>query len=528
MAKKVTDYLNEVDYGDNDSYIPSQFALEFITFIKLVNGIEGEEHASPTMHYKMLDNLVKDPYGDVINLCHRGSAKTTLIAEYLFLYVAVYGELPGFGKLWLAIYVSDSIDNGVKSMRKNLEYRWESSEFLQKYIPTINFTDVRWEFTNVDGKRFIVKGYGAKSGIRGVKELGKRPQLAIMDDVISDEDANSATVIAKISDTLDKAITHAMMPVKRKIIWCGTPFNERDPLYKAVESGAWDVNVYPVAAEWPCLESEFRGSWAERFTFAYLKRLWDKAVLEGKVASFQQELMLRIMSDEDRLILDGDIGWYSLTFIKHTLNQLNIYITTDFATSAKSGADYSVIFVWGYTANGEWLWLDGVVAKQDMAKNLDDLFRLVQRYRPLSVGVEVSGQQGGFVTLIKERMARENNWFTLASENNRGMEGIRPVTNKMIRFNTVVPLFKTKKILFPIEYREDPRIVETVTELSMISVNAMKAKHDDCIDNISMLSVLNAFKPNAPTATHSDSNDVYYFGSEEDTDAGSSLKNYIY
>lgn len=36
MAKKVTDYLNEVDYGDNDSYIPSQFALEFITFIKLV------------------------------------------------------------------------------------------------------------------------------------------------------------------------------------------------------------------------------------------------------------------------------------------------------------------------------------------------------------------------------------------------------------------------------------------------------------------------------------------------------------
>ena len=105
---------------------------------------------------------------------------TTVMGEYLFLYIACYGNLPGFGKIDLALYVSDSIENGVKNMRKNLEFRWENSDFLRKFVPETRFTDIRWEFTNADGKKFIVKGYGAKTGVRGAKEMGKRPQLAVL------------------------------------------------------------------------------------------------------------------------------------------------------------------------------------------------------------------------------------------------------------------------------------------------------------------------------------------------------------
>ena len=46
-AKTVTDWLREVSYAQNTSYIPSDFALEFVTFIKLVNGEEGEENKTP-------------------------------------------------------------------------------------------------------------------------------------------------------------------------------------------------------------------------------------------------------------------------------------------------------------------------------------------------------------------------------------------------------------------------------------------------------------------------------------------------
>lgn len=491
---KVEDYLNNISYEVPADYVPSDFALEFVTFIKLVNGKEGEEHKTPLVHYYMLDTITQGSKR-VINLCHRGVAKTTLMGEYLFLYIATYGEIPGFGLVDLALYVSDSIENGVKNMRKNLEFRWDNSEFLKQYVPRIHFTDIRWEFENADGKLFIIKGYGAKTGVRGAKEMGKRPQLAVLDDLISDEDARSVTVISAVEDTVYKAVNYALHPTKNMIIWSGTPFNSKDPLYKAVESGAWAVNVFPVCEQFPCAREEFRGSWPDRFTYDYVKKQYDDAVKLGKVDTFNQELMLRIMSDEDRLIQDHDIGWYKIDAVLRNKQRFNFYITTDFATSEKQKADYSVISVWAYNNVGDWLWVDGVVKRQTMDKNIDALFRFAQMYKPQGVGIEVTGQQGGFIQWIQAQMLERNIYFPLASENNNNALGIRPNTNKLVRFNTVVPLFKARKIFFPIEKKSSPELAEALSELTLVTPGGFKSKHDDFIDTISMLSSMNAWKP---------------------------------
>ena len=420
---------------------------------------------------------------------------TTVMGEYLFLYLATYGELPGFGAVDLALYVSDSIENGVKNMRKNLEFRWENSSFLRQYVPRVRFTDIRWEFENSDGKLFIVKGYGAKTGVRGAKEMGKRPQLAVLDDLISDEDARSATVISAVEDTVYKAVNYALHPTKNMIIWSGTPFNAKDPLYKAVESGAWSVNVFPVCEQYPCSREDFRGSWPDRFTFDYVKEQYDSALLSGKVETFNQELMLRIMSDEDRMIQDGDIGWYKLDAVLRNKNRFNFYITTDFATSEKQKSDFSVISVWAYNNVGDWLWLDGICKRQLMDKNVNDLFRLAQAYKPQSVGVEVTGQQGGFIQWIQNEMLERNIYFPLASEGNDMKPGIRPNTNKMVRFNIMVPMFKLRKMFFPIERKTEAPMSEAMNELSLASVSGFRSKHDDFIDTISMLASMNPWKP---------------------------------
>jgi predicted phage terminase large subunit-like protein len=521
----VESYLNNVSYLNDPNYVPSDFALEFVNFIKLVNGVDGEENLTPLVHYRMLDTLTHRG-ARVANLCHRGIAKTTVMGEYLFLYLATYGAIPGFGKIPLAIYVSDSIENGVKNMRKNLEFRWENSEFLQTYVPKIRFTDTRWEFRNIDGVPFIVKGYGAKTGVRGAKEMGKRPVLAVLDDLVSDEDARSATVIAAIEDTVYKAVTYALHPSNFMILWSGTPFNAKDPLYKAVESGAWVVNVFPICEQFPCEREDFRGSWPDRFTYEYVLEQYNTAVLSGKVDGFNQELMLRIMSDEDRLIQDEDIRWYRITNILQNRNAFNFYITTDFATSERTSADYSVISVWAYNSNGDWYWVDGACRRQLMDKNVNDLFRLAQIYKPQQVGVEVSGQQGGFIPWLEEQMMVRNIYFPLASENNNGRPGIRPNTQKMVRFNTVVPWFKLGKVYFPVERKHTPEIREAVEELSLAAPNGFRSKHDDFIDTISMLSSLHVWKPSEelPFAPN-DQTDIWEFEPEEEEP--SALSSYI-
>lgn len=498
MPWQVEDYLNNTDYSIDPDYVPSDFALQFVTFIKLVNGGKGEENLTPVVHYHMLDTITERG-ARIINLCHRGSAKTTVMAEYLFLYIAVYGELPNFGDVIYALYISDSVENGVKKMRLRLERRRENSPFLMTYLPEARFTDIRWYFKNAEGKEFVVTGHGAKTGVRGTVELNTRPRLAVLDDLISDEDARSATVIAAVEDTVYKAVNYALHPTKNMIIWSGTPFNAKDPVYKAVGSGAWNVNVFPVCEQFPCDEKDFRSSWPDRFTYAYVKRQYDDAVKTGKIHSFNQELMLRIMSEEDRMILDSDIQWYFLDGVLQNRAKFNFYITTDFATSEREKADFSCISVWAYNNNGDWFWVDGICKRQLMDKNIDDLFRLVQMYKPQSVGIEVTGQQGGFIQWIQSQMIERNVYFTLASEGNDGKPGMRPVSNKLSRFSTMQPLFKAHKMYFPLEKKSEPALAEGISELTLIAVSGFKSKHDDFIDTVSMLSSMKAWKPSEET-----------------------------
>lgn len=494
VEKTVDQWLNDASYVDDPNYVPSEFAIEFVTFIKMVNGADGEENKTPVLHYKMLDQ-VDIGESRIANMVFRGAAKTTVLGEYLFLYLAVYGGLPKFGRIELALYVSDSIDNGVKNMRKNLEFRYDNSDFLKKWVPKANFTDIRWAFENVDGMKFIVKGYGAKTGVRGSKEMGKRPKLAVLDDLVSDEDARSATVIESIEATVYKAVNYALHPKGNMIIWSGTPFNSKDPLYKAVESGAWKVNVYPVCEHFPCTRAEFRGAWPDRFTYDYVLDQYTKAKKAGMAETFNQELMLRIMSEDDRLVQDSEIGWYKHKNVIDNNNKFNFYITTDFATGSKQSNDFSVISVWAYSHNEDWYWVDGICAKQDMGKNIDDLFRMASKWKPMGVGIEVSGQQGGFIPWIQNEMMRRNIYFSLSSDSNSNAPGIKPTTNKMQRFMVVLPLFKMNKIKFPIELKHGKVMSEMLSELQLAAASGFRSKHDDFIDTISMLMSISPFAP---------------------------------
>jgi predicted phage terminase large subunit-like protein len=495
IKKTLDEWLNSVSYEHlaSSAYRPSTFALTFMNFIKLVNGTEGESHKTPPVHLAMLDKVV-GPKANVVNLCFRGAAKTTLFGEYFFPYLAVFGELPGFGPVPAAIYVSDSMDNGVKSLRKNMEFRYDTSEFLQDWLPDAKFTDNYIEFGNREGKRFGMKMFGAKTGLRGTKIFGKRPPLCVLDDLISDDSAKSKADMQAIKDTVYKGVNYALDPTRRKILFNGTPFNADDILIEAVESGAWDVNVWPVCERFPCSEEEFRGAWPDRFSYQFIKQQYEDAVLTGKVAGFMQELMLRITSDEDRLVQEAEIKWYSRQRLLQHQGNFNFYITTDFATSAKQTADFSVISVWAYNANGDWLWVDGICKRQTMDKTIDDLFRLVQQYKPQQVGIEVSGQQGAFIQWLQNEMITRNIWFNFASSEKSGAPGIRPVTDKLTRFNLVVPWFKAGKVFWPEEMKLSEIMGLFLGQLRLVTQSGIKGK-DDCIDTISQLGYLKPWKP---------------------------------
>lgn len=525
--KTVDDYLNEVDYHalNTGAYIPSEFSLKMVNFINLVNFPNEESSKTPILHMKMLDKI-PNTRRRIANIIFRGAAKTAVFGEYLSLYLACFGELDGFGKLDSMIYVSDSMDNGVKSYRKNTEFRYNNSDFLKARIPKASFTDNYIEFTNEGGKKFAVKMFGAKTGLRGTKIFGKRPTLAVLDDLVSDDDARSRVAMDSIKDTVYKGINYALDPNKKKIIFNGTPFNKQDVLYEAVESGAWDVNVWPVCEKFPCSKEEFNGAWEDRFTYENLLDDYNAAKLSGKSSAFNQEMMLRISSDEDKLVADDDIRWFKKSDLLKQKENFNFYITTDFATTDKETSDYSVISVWAYNYNGDWFLVDGIAARQTMDKSINDLFSFVPEYKPQSVGIETSGQQGAFIKWFQSEMLNRNVWFNFTRQN--GKLGIHPTVNKLSRFNLVVPLFKAGKIYFPEEMKKTSFIQTFLSQISFATINGIKG-HDDCLDTVSMLQYLNAYKPSEPNQLSKNDKtglyeNPYYIETESET---SYVNNYV-
>lgn len=835
-APTVDDLLDAVNYNF-DLYVPSKFALLFMNFIKLVNGSEGESHATPPMHLEMLDKMVGG--GEyVANLCFRGASKTTIFAEYLFLFIAVFGEIEGIGKIEGAIYVADSMENGAKSLRKNIEFRYQNSPFLQTWIEKATFTDNYLEFKSKSGSRLGVKLFGAKAlaldtvlylakggvttigscsvgdsilgadglptkitakseifhkpmyeltlddgrylqvsedhlnqvwikkfksdktfssytlteatlttlellrqemfvtdtngskrpllwienvkpmqfpenssllidpytvglllgdgsmngksngnvpvvltahkddwvtyskeipyslgkaytdqrntntvcrtilginrfisahglsshgddkkipddflfgsvaqrlallqglmdsdgacsldgkssyssnsrvlvegvmwlvrslggearwvstgkkthfktlvrtsqpmfrlerklshqrpirndkaaivsitripdapsqciavdnterqfiagagivrthntGLRGTKIFGKRPVLGILDDLVSDEDARSLTVMEAIRHTVYRGVNHALDPTRRKIVLNGTPFNKNDILVEAVESGAWNVNVYPVCERFPCEKHEFKGAWEERFSYEYVLAQYEMARDSGQLSSFYQELMLRIATVEDRVLEDHDVRWYPRNLLMQKKSEYNFYITTDFAVSSRATADFTVISVWAHNSNGDWFWVDGICKRQTMDVTVNDLFTLVQRYKPIGVGIEISGQQAGFVSWVQTEMLNRSIWFNFLSNTGSTVPGIRPIGDKLSRFSLVVPWFKAGKIYFPEELRTSTIMGILMGQLRMVTLSGIKGK-DDFLDTISMLAAFTAWKP---------------------------------
>lgn len=517
----VDDYLSNVDYTFK-GYVPTNEALLFVNFIKEVNG-GGEENDTPLVHLVMMDDVFNEEPLCAI-LCHRGIGKTTLFAEYLILFAASFGYVPGFGEVDFMIYVTDSIENGVRNLRRNVEFRYENSEFLQKLIPNqritvidgsgasygmgemekaikagTRFTDVRLELRNYKGDVLVIRGFGVSTGVRGVKEFGKRPQVAILDDLLTDVDAKSPTVVENVNNIIYKAVKQALHPTKFKIIYLGTPFNAKDPLYVAIESGAWKASVFPICEKFPCSKEDFMGSWEDRFPYQSVRNAHNVAVKVGNVSSFYQEMMLQIHSEEDRLITPSTVRTVVYQEERDDNEKANYYITTDFATSAKESADFSTMLVWKHAHNDQLILMEGYLKKTRMSENIEALFDFVAKYKPMLVGIEVSGQQGGFIDWIQSEMRRRSEYFTLAKQKGREHSndlGIRPNKNKILRLENMVSLFNRGQISFTKELVDSPYGKELFEELNLATRKGFMSRHDDATDAMTQLMDINIFKPN--------------------------------
>ena len=552
-------------------YTPSIVAIEFFNFIRLTLGEEPENENS-LAHYFLVDvifmqDTVRDYLvargidydkikGRTAVLCCREFAKSTIIGSFVPLYMAWKGELPGFGKVNYGLYVGDSMRNNVKTTMNTIEQVYLESEWLQTQFESARFTDELVELvrlprtaseitlyetamaagkkpTQVPGRskrKFAMRGVGAQTGTRGTRSGLQRPQFAIIDDVVpSEAEANSDNILDGIESTIESDVLNALHGAGSFAILIGTPYNKKDPVYSRVESKTWVPVVFPIceSIHEDMLPSEFKGVWENRHSYSKVMKRYLDAVNSNKTRSFMQELMLRITSEKDKVIPNDYIEMFNRDDIHKNGAAYNWYITTDFTTTGGSGNDFSGMAVWAVSSNNDYFLVDLVLKKMDLALQYNELFRLVNRYKRynglVEVGIEIDGQQKIHLFAIKELMNKKNEYFTIGKQKGGVREGIlskQSKGGKEGRFSVMVPLFQAGKIRFARELSDNASMRELRNELDYVTYDEhgrvqFGSVHDDGLDLISQLAMMNIYAPSEVINTGSDYEDPMWYEEQQ-------------
>ena len=556
-----------------DWYIPSDFAIEFIIFIRLVLG-EEPENTSPKAHYFFIDCVFQQPnvkpffmirnidYDDlkdrVVILASREFSKSTLVA-YLILYMASKGKVPGFGKVNYGLYVADSMRNNVETTMTTIKKVYQESKYLKSlfedtrliqtevsfvrkpttrkeidaYQQAINVEKLKPEEVPGRMKRtFTLVGIGANTGGRGSRDGLARPDFTIFDDMLpSEAEANSDVILAKVESTIESDILPGMNNNGNFSIMIGTPYSKKDPVYRRIEQGTWLPVVFPRGNKLPTDEKTFISVWEDRHSYKNCRKDYVRAMRakdagdSSKLRSLLQEHYLRISSDEDRMITDSMVQWYNRTDVERRLAQYNVYMTTDFTTTGSSGSDMSGIAVWALGSNNDIFMLDLCLRRQELEEQYEEVFRMNKYWikhaaKSITIGIETDGQQKGHVLAVKDRMIRKNEYMTIGKQKGSkpGSEGILSRLekgNKHWRFRMMLPLFQNKKIYFPRELEDTPDMREMMDQIKYATYAGFGTKCDDGADLISQLGMMDM---QFPMSSMYDEDD--YYSATDDDDQG--------
>ena len=553
--------LDSIDLSFN-GYSPSEDALEFFVLMRMVMG-EDFEFTTPLFHYWLVDlmfgNIKREnyPYSEEVRdtitinpkriciVASRGIAKSTVVTAFYPIYCAIKGKTPDGMKSEFHLLVAASQQGGGRVMAKAVQSMCEDSVFCNNYFEDMRFTETESEFirkgdTKVKNRVFLCRYIGIGGGIRGIRSnIGaERPDHIIFDDVILNSDtAYSDTIMSSLRTTIKADAVNALKGGGRgKIFSVATPFHLLDPVIEMLTGGAYTPVAIPICEKiyegMP--RHEFKGAWESMHPYDSVIEQYESAIASNATREFNQERMLRISSDEDRMIQDSMIEWFSRKDMLNDLSAYNIYITTDFTTTSEAKSDFSAMAAWAVNSNKDFFLVDLCVKRHGIGEQYEELFRMVNFWasqgKSVEVGVEVDGQQKAHIFALKEMMVKRGEWFSFARQKGApyGKEGILSRAsggNKHSRFRMMLPHFQNHKIHFPLELKDSPDMKEALTQLKYTTWEAFGG-HDDFCDVVSQLGMMELLYPmvtagsyKAGSSTRSIWDDV---GSSEEQSAYSS------
>lgn len=319
-----------------------------------------------------------------------------------------------------------------------------------------------------NGMQVRIVAFGKGGSIRGLSWGAKRPDLVVCDDIQDLEDVSSETVTAKdwawfMSDIY-------FLGHESRIFMIGNNLGERCIIERLLkESDVWgfDVERIPKMIQ---TGDDWKSLWPSRYSIQNILNQKEAFARKGMSDIWYREMLCEARSPATQRFRRDMFRYYDPRTVRR--DELSVYMTVDLASSKANSADYSVCCVVGVQPSGMWQTLDVFYGRVTPSEHMNEIFNMVQKWRPICVGIENVQYQAAMLDFLQKEMPRRNIFFNI--------QPLMASSHKEQRIDMLQPRFAVGSVWFPVGAAW---LQEMEGELLAFPTGA----HDDLIDALAYM-----------------------------------------
>lgn len=280
-----------------------------------------------------------------------------------------------------------------------------------------------------------ILGVGVTGTVRGINFEDYRPDLIVLDDIMTDENSQTEEQCNKITNLVMGALVNSLAPETEepnaKLAHLCTPLDPRDVSSQAKESPSWHTEVFGCwTKESEDLDvDEQNSSWEQRYPTKKLRQDKINAITINKYSIFAREMECKLITSEKAAFRPMWLKYYDEA-PKGSTNVLAIDPTPPpserQAANLFRDKDYEALAVVG-RVKGDYYLLDYIQSRgHEPNWTITRIFELAQKWRVSTIVVESIAYQRMLKWLLEKEMQRRGVYYIVKDTKVGGKSDRRP------------------------------------------------------------------------------------------------------
>lgn len=383
--------------------------------------------ASPDVHRQMLELLENPAYRYVCEMCARDMAKTTLLRAYTAKRIA-------YGVSRTILYIGPNESHAARSINWIRGYVERDGLFKQAFglRPGKKWQDGECQiYRQAEDDVVWLKAGGIEGNTRGLNFDDYRPDLIILDDCITDENAATDEQRRKISELILGALKESLAPASEapnaKMVMLQTPLDLEDASMRATRDPQWKCAVFgcwtPETADLP-VEQQV-SAWPERYPTEVLRAEKLAAIQRNELHIFMREKEVKLISPATS---DFRPRWIQYVSDENPIPDRGMTVLAidpvppptehRLAKNLHNNSFEAIAVLRRYKS--DYFLLDYSLKRgHDPSWTMAEVFRLAREHNVARIVVETVAYQSMLKYLLEQEMKRQGRYYAVIAAANR-------------------------------------------------------------------------------------------------------------